>query len=103
VIGREARDAGMVASGASIKTGEPARRSTAKREPLDAADVPRRARTDAGGALGREARDAGMMASGSSIKLGERGEALHREVLDTREARSEVKARSRLCSVDLRV
>jgi hypothetical protein len=53
-IGREALDATTGASGAAIKPGEPGERSTAKREALDAGDVPldapcRRARTDARG------------------------------------------------------
>jgi hypothetical protein len=39
-IGREALDAGMVASGASIKAGEPG--EALHREPLDAGDVRRR-------------------------------------------------------------
>jgi hypothetical protein len=57
----------------------PARRSTAKREPLDAGerappfDVPCRSpSTDAGDAIGRAALGAGMVASGASIKPGDR-------------------------------
>jgi hypothetical protein len=40
-IGREALDAGMVASGAGIKPGEALHREALHREPLDAGDVPR--------------------------------------------------------------
>jgi hypothetical protein len=61
-----------VASGASIKPASPARRSTAKREALNAGDVPRPSTcraaapgTDAGGAIGREALDAGTVARGA--------------------------------------
>jgi hypothetical protein len=61
-IGREALDAGTVASGASIKAGEPGEPGYAfPREPLDA-------RTDAGGAIGRKTLDASTVASGASIK-----------------------------------
>jgi hypothetical protein len=75
-IGRKARDAGMVASGAGIKPGGPgealhrdARCARCRRRaaPLD---VPcRYGRTVAGGALGREPLDAGTVAS---IKAGDR-------------------------------
>jgi hypothetical protein len=66
-LGREALDAGAVASGE-------ASRPALGREALDA---PRRcAGTDAGCVIGREALDAGAVASGASIRRARRGAPL---------------------------
>jgi hypothetical protein len=84
-----------VASGASIKPGEPgealhrearAARCGRRAPPFD---VPCRcASTAAGDAIGRAALGAGIVASGASIKPGEPGAALHREPLDAGAPRS---------------